>query len=277
MWPALNCVRLHVFLWMRKDRLSPGLNGQGVTSTHTQWRRRAQTFWRMVIRSAPTLFLIRSAALGLFRSPTALPESSSPTSGLLCQCHSSALIFSLLCLPPIINQCQAIQQQGRHSFPPACLFSSSDMSLCSDPPPPPTMHPPSSFSHGPRARTQGPRCQHERLFRGSARKREKWGGGISLSLNLSPSRYKGEKKRDSTVIYIIHGTNGRKQTIEWFKKRESLDETVTGGRREMYASLCALGPIFPAPSHSSPLPTHTQSHCPLFVINLCLPYASLPI
>lgn len=91
-----------------------------------------------------------------------------------------------------------------------------------------------------------------------------------------PLATRGEK-RDSTAIYIIHGTNGRKQTIEWFKKRESLDETVTGGRREMYASLCALGPIFPGPSHSSPLPTHTQSHCPMFVINLWSPYASLPI
>lgn len=207
-------------------RVSPG--------THM----RTQTFWRMVIRSASTLFLIRSAA------PGALPESHTPTRVQLPHVWPtipvpplSSYFLSSLSFPPIINQCQAIQQQGRHSFP-ACLFSSSDMSLCPDPPPPPTRQPPSSFHMAaelePKAHAANMKGCSEAVLG-----REKSEEEAFLSLkSFLPLATGG--KRDSTVIYIIHGTNGRKQTIEWFKKKskEFGRNSHGGSEGDVCQSLC---------------------------------------
>lgn len=138
---------------------------------------------------------------------------------------------------PIINQCQAIQQQGRHSFP-ACLFSSSDMSLCPDPPPPPTRQPPSSFHMAaelePKAHAANMKGCSEAVLG-----REKSEEEAFLSLkSFLPLATGG--KRDSTVIYIIHGTNGRKQTIEWFKKKskEFGRNSHGGSEGDVCQSLC---------------------------------------
>lgn len=65
----------------------------------------------------------------------------------------------------------------------------------------------------PQSRNSGPPCQHERLFRGSIRKRKKWGGGLSLTSVFSSFFWPGEE-RDSIVVYIIHGTHKRKRAIE---------------------------------------------------------------
>lgn len=115
--------------------------------------------------------------------PRALPESLSParvqlpTSGLPYQRWPSLLIFvlpaPLSVSRTLINQCQAVQQQGRHSF------GSLHMSLW------PSLLPLRQVSghHLPFTWPQnwnpGPLCQHERLF--SERKGERWGGGISFS------------------------------------------------------------------------------------------------
>lgn len=176
---------------------------------------------------------------------------------------------------PIINQCQAIQQQGRHSFP-ACLFSSSDMSLCPDPPPPPTRQPPSSFHMAaelePKAHAANMKGCSEAVLG-----REKSEEEAFLSLkSFLPLATGG--KRDSTVIYIIHGTNGRKQTIQWFKKKKQRVWTEqswgVGGRcMPVFVPLDPSSLVLPI-HHCCP---HTHSHCPMFVINLWSSYASLPI
>lgn len=245
---------LHVFVCMREDRLSPRLNGQGVTR-HTHANADLLTDG-----DTQHLYPLPDQKCSPQGSSGVSHPYKSPAPPCLAYYTSSTpllLFFLFSVFLPIINQCQAIQQQGRHSFP-ACFFSSSDMSLCPDPPPPPTRQPPSSFHMA----TELEPKAHAANMKGCSEAvlgREKSEEEAFLSLkSFLPLATGG--KRDSTVIYIIHGTNGRKQTIEWFKKKaKSLDGTVMGGRREMYASLCALGPIFLGPSHSSLLPTHTQS------------------
>lgn len=109
--------------------------------------------------------------------PGALPESLPstrvhPPHCLVYYTNATPLfLFSLffLCLS-LINQCQAVQQQGRHSFS-ACLLCSSYMSLCHDPPPCTNTATTIIFSHG--CWNPGPHCQHKTLVRDSVRKREK--------------------------------------------------------------------------------------------------------
>lgn len=139
--------------------------------------------------------------------PRALPESLSPTrvqlptSGLLYQCHPSLLIFvlpaSLSVSRSLINQCQAVQQQGRHSF------GSLHMSLWPSLPP---LHQVSRHHlpfTWPQNWNQGPLCQLERSS--SKRKGERWGGGSFLTTVYSSfisllSLSWGQKKKHHSLI-----------------------------------------------------------------------------
>lgn len=134
----LGCVRLHAFLCMREDRRIPRAKQSPPAHTNTRF------FFDGQRCTAATLFLISSAARG--SSGVSHPYQSPALPRLAYYTNTTPLfLFSLLflCLS-LINQCQAVQQQGRHSSP-AYLLCFSYMSLCPDPPPPPTQRPPSSF------------------------------------------------------------------------------------------------------------------------------------
>lgn len=160
----------------------------------------------------------QQCSLGLFRSLSPrVPESNSPM--LACYSSATPLFLFFLCLSfslSLINQCQAVQQQGQHSFP-ACLLSSSCMSLCADPPPPPAQAATVILSHGHGAETPGPHCRHER-FTGSV---GSGGGGAGkkkkkafLSLQSFLHLATGEKKGS---LHHLHNSwnTGKKQAIEW--------------------------------------------------------------
>lgn len=151
--------------------------------------------------------------------PRALPESLTPTySGPTPPCWPAIPVpplssYFLSVFLSLINQCQAVQQQGQHSFP-GCLLSSSCMSLCADPPPPPARAATVILSHGRRAETPGP---HD--MKGS---QAEWGGGEKkkeeeafLSLQSFLRLATGEKKGSLHHLHNSRNTQGKKQPIEW--------------------------------------------------------------
>lgn len=150
----------------------------------------------------------QQCSLGLFRSLSPLrTRVQLPHAGLLYQCHPSLLIFSLSF--SLINQCQAVQQQGQHSFP-ACLLSSSCMSLCVDPPPPSARAATIILSHGRRAEAPGPHCQHERftgIVRGGGEKSEE---EAMLSLQSFLRLATAEKKGSLHHLHNSWNTQGGK-------------------------------------------------------------------
>lgn len=209
----------------------------------------------------------QQCSLGLFRSLSPLrTRVQLPHAGLLYQCHPSLLIFSLSF--SLINQCQAVQQQGQHSFP-ACLLSSSCMSLCVDPPPPSARAATIILSHGHRAEAQGPHCQHER-FTGSVRggqKKKKVRRRQCSHFNLFFVWPQEKKKGSLHHLHNSWNTQGEKNG-PLSGKEKSLDGVIMGGVGVRYVCqplcpqtyLSCFSPFISAP--------HTHSHCLMFAINL---------
>lgn len=121
MWPALNCVRLHVFLCMSEDRLSLGQNGQGVTSTHTQShageRRPFDGWWYAVPRPSSWSEVQPWGSSGVpqpYQGP-APPRLAYYTSA------TSLLLFSLFSVfpPSLINVKPSNNKDAILSPPPA--------------------------------------------------------------------------------------------------------------------------------------------------------------
>lgn len=135
------CVPTCVFVYERRQTI-PQAEKSGCHQAHTC----EHTFFDGWWYTASTLFLISSAARGSSGVPHPIESPTPPCLAYYTNATPLFLfsLFSLSVFLSLINQCQAVQQQGLHSFP-ACLLSSAYMSLCPDPPPPPTQQPPSSF------------------------------------------------------------------------------------------------------------------------------------
>ncbi len=241
---------------MREDEKSLGLSSESITK-HRHTHTHTHMFWWAVLHWSYPLPDQRCSP-GHFRSLSALQEPNSPSSSQLYQCHPSLLIFSLLSLRlslSLINQCQAVQQQGRHSFP-ACLLGSSYMSLCPDPPPPPTQQPPSSF-HKAAELKPGPHCQHESLRDRVRKRKSEEEAFLSLLSFLPPfSCLPPARGRKGFHSRLHNSWDTQEKTGHWEEKK--FRWSSCGEWRDMYASLCAPDPSSPLLSihHHSP---HTQS------------------
>lgn len=211
MWLVLNCARLHVFWRTVEDRQYLRLNSRGVTGDpHVKTH-----YWLVVVHRCYPL-PDQQCSLGLFRSLSPLrTRVQLPHAGLLYQCHPSLLIFSLSF--SLINQCQAVQQQGQHSFP-ACLLSSSCMSLCVDPPPPSARAATIILSHGRRAEAPDPHCQHER-FTGSVRGAKKKVRRQCSLFNLFFVWLREKKKGSLHHLHNSWNTQGEKMA-HWVVKKK---------------------------------------------------------
>lgn len=207
-WLVLDCVPKCV-LCMRKDRQPLRLNSQGTTT---------QVFWWVVFHCSHSL-PDQHFSPGLFRSPSPLQESSSPAC-LAYYTNATPLLFSLFSLSvflSLINQCQAVQKQGRHSFL-ACFLGSSYMSLCPDPPTPPTQRPPPPFHMATELRLRPTlptwKLVQKQHWEGKKKVRRRHFSHFCLFFLLFPAFLRPREERDSTVVYIIHGTHRRKRAIE---------------------------------------------------------------
>lgn len=254
MWSVVNCMSLSAFLCMREGRQSTRLHSHNKIDTHTQ----AHTFWWVVLHCSYTLPDQRCSP-GFFRSLT-LMSIQLPPSILLYQCHPSSSHFSLLSLY-LINQCQAVQQQGQHSFL-ACLLGSSYMSLCPDPPPSPTQQSPSSFHE---AETQAHTANMKGCSEAALGRGRKWGRHFShlclfflLFFCLPLAR-----ERKGCHSHLHNSWEAQEKMGHWVVKK-SLDGALMGVGGYVCQSLCPWTLYF-SPFITTP---HTHSHCPMFVINL---------
>lgn len=146
---------------------------------------------------------------------------------------------------------------------PSQLFMYVIVRLTLPLPPPRAQAATVSLSHGRGAGTPGPHRQHER-FTGSLSRGGAGGGEMKrrhfsrFNLFFFFIRPQGGKKES---LYHLHNSwNTQEKTCLWVVKKKSLDGVIVAREwgSDMYASLCALGPIFPSLSIHQCSP-HTQS------------------
>ena len=214
------CVPTYVSVYERRQTI-PGLQH---TQTHTFW-------WAVLHCSYPLPH--QQCSPGLFRSLMPLRGSNPPppppphtppvwptipmpplSSYFL---SSFSVSLSLINVKPFNNKADILPLPA--SSVPRICHCALTLPLA------PTQRPPSSFHMAAELKNPGPHCQHERLFRGSVRNREKSEEETFLSLlsfrppfSFLPSCGRGIR-REAMVIYIIHGRHRRKRPLSSKKKK----------------------------------------------------------